>query len=40
MIGVSLVAANSYFALEVGLRGEFGGDKETVSGGASLRVNF
>ena len=40
MIGVSLAAANSYFALEVGLRGEFVGDTEIVSGGASLRVNF
>ena len=40
MIGVSLAAANSYCALEVGLRGEFGGDTEIVSGGASLRVDF
>ena len=40
MIGVSLAASNSYFALEVGSRGEFGGDTEIVSGGASLRVNF
>ena len=40
MIGVSLAAANNYFALEVGLRGEFGGDLEIVSSGASLRVNF
>ena len=40
LIGVSFVAGNRYFALEVGLRGEFGGDTEVVSGGASLRVNF
>ena len=40
MIGLSPAAANSYFALEVGLRGELGGDTEIVSGGASLRVNF
>ena len=40
MIGVSLAAANSFFALKVGLRGEFGGDAEIVSGGASLRFNF
>ncbi len=40
MIGVSLAAANSFFALEVGLCGECGGDTEIMSGGASLRVNF
>ena len=40
LIGASLAAGNRYFALEVGLRGEFGGDTEIVSGGASLRVNF
>ena len=40
MIGVSLAAANSYLALEVGSRGEFGGDTETALGGASLRVDF
>ena len=40
IIGVSLAAANSYFALEVGLSSEFGGDTETVLGGASLRDDF
>ena len=40
LIGASFAAGNRYFALEVGLRGEFGGDTEVVSGGASLRVNF
>ena len=40
IIGVSLAANNPYFALEVGLRSEFGGDTEIISGGASLRVNF
>ena len=40
MISVSLAAANCYFALEVGLSSEFGGDTETVLGGASLRDDF
>ena len=40
LIGASFAAGNRYFALEVGLRGEFGGDTEVVSGSASLRVNF
>ena len=33
LIGASFAAGNRYFALEVGLRGEFGGDTEVVSGG-------
>ena len=40
LIVASFAAGNRYFAFEVGLRGEFGGDTEVVSGGASLRVNF
>ena len=40
IIGVSLAAANSYFALEVGLSSVFGGDTETVLGSVSLRDDF
>tara|TARA_X000000950_G_C13425068_1_gene461678 strand:+ start:101 stop:208 length:108 start_codon:yes stop_codon:yes gene_type:complete len=35
-----VTARNEYFALEVGLRGEFGDDTQIVAMGASLRVNF
>ncbi len=34
------ITGHEALALEVGLRGEFGGDTEIVSGGASLRVDF
>ena len=40
MISVSLAAGKCYFAIEVGLSSEFGGDTETVLGSASLRDDF
>ncbi len=40
LVGASVTARNEYFALEVGLRGEFGDDTQIVAMGASLRVNF